>query len=70
MKDAGMTLDRLIELQRAQPFRPYRIHLADGKTLDVMLEVGSIVRGDSLLASKLEDSPDATSVPTRPAEST
>ena len=32
----AMTLDRLIQLQRAQPFRPYRIHLADGKTLDVV----------------------------------
>jgi hypothetical protein len=34
--DTTMTVERLLELQRAQPFRPYRIHLADGKTLDVM----------------------------------
>ncbi len=30
-----MTIDRLKQMQRAQPFRPYRIHLADGRHLDV-----------------------------------
>lgn len=30
-----MTVDQLKQMQRAQPFRPYRIHLADGGHLDV-----------------------------------
>lgn len=30
-----MTVEQLIQMQRAQPFRPYRIHLADGRHLDV-----------------------------------
>jgi hypothetical protein len=34
-KDHGMTLDRLHELHQARPFRPFRIHVADGRSLDV-----------------------------------
>lgn len=30
-----MTLEQLMAKQHAQPFRPYRIHLADGRSLDV-----------------------------------
>jgi len=30
-----MTVEQLIQIQRAQPFRAYRIHLADGRHLDV-----------------------------------
>lgn len=30
-----MAVVQLIQMQRAQPFRPYRIHLADGRHLDV-----------------------------------
>ncbi len=30
-----MTLEQLLAKQRAQPFRPYRIHLTDGRHLDV-----------------------------------
>jgi hypothetical protein len=30
-----VTLEQLIHFQHAQPFRPYRIHLADGRHLDV-----------------------------------
>ena len=30
-----MTLDRLRELHQARPFRSFRIHLADGRSLDV-----------------------------------
>lgn len=30
-----MTLERLNQLHRAQPFQPFRVHLADGRTLDV-----------------------------------
>jgi hypothetical protein len=30
-----MTVEQLIQFQHAQPFRPYRIHLADGRHLDV-----------------------------------
>lgn len=30
-----MTLERLIDHIRAQPFRPFRVHLADGRHIDV-----------------------------------
>lgn len=30
-----MTVERLQATQHAQPFRPYRIHMADGRRLDV-----------------------------------
>ena len=30
-----MTVEQLIQVQRAQPFHAYRIHLADGRHLDV-----------------------------------
>jgi len=30
-----MTANEIRELQRVQPFRPFRLHLADGRTLDV-----------------------------------
>lgn len=30
-----MTVEQLVQMQRAQPFRPYRIHLADGRHVDV-----------------------------------
>jgi len=30
-----MTVERLLTMQHAQPFRPYRIHMADGRSLDV-----------------------------------
>jgi hypothetical protein len=30
-----MTLERLNQMHRAQPFQPFRVHLADGRTLDV-----------------------------------
>ena len=30
-----MTADHLTQMMRAQPFRPFRIHLADGRSLDV-----------------------------------
>ncbi len=30
-----MTIEHLISFQRAQPFQPYRLHLADGRELDV-----------------------------------
>jgi hypothetical protein len=30
-----MTANEIQELQRAQPFRPFRLHLADGRALDV-----------------------------------
>ena len=30
-----MQVERLVQLHRAQPFRPFRIHLADGRRLDV-----------------------------------
>ncbi|MCK4343178.1 MAG: hypothetical protein KAY37_15800 [Phycisphaerae bacterium] len=30
-----MTVEQLVQVQRAQPFRAYRIHLADGRHLDV-----------------------------------
>ena len=30
-----MTVEQLIQMRRAQPFRAYRIHLADGRQLDV-----------------------------------
>jgi len=32
----AMTLEQLLRFQHAEPFRPYRIHLADGKSIDVM----------------------------------
>lgn len=30
-----MTGNEILELQRAQPFRPFRLHLADGRSFDV-----------------------------------
>ncbi len=30
-----MTVEQLSQMQHSQPFRPYRIHLADGRNLDV-----------------------------------
>lgn len=30
-----MTVEQLLALQRAEPFQPYRIHLADGRNIDV-----------------------------------
>ncbi len=30
-----MTIEQLIAFQNANPFHPYRIHLADGRSLDV-----------------------------------
>ncbi len=30
-----MTVEQLLAMQHAQPFRPYRIHMADGRSLDV-----------------------------------
>jgi hypothetical protein len=30
-----MTVEQLQAMQHAQPFRPYRIHMADGRSLDV-----------------------------------
>ncbi len=30
-----MTIDQLRQMHHAQPFRPFRIHLADGRDLDV-----------------------------------
>ena len=30
-----MTVEQLLAMQHAQPFRPYRIHMADGRRLDV-----------------------------------
>ena len=30
-----MTIEQVLQKQHAQPFRPYRIHLADGRHLDV-----------------------------------
>jgi len=30
-----MTIEQLMQMQRAQPFRAYRIHLADGRSLEV-----------------------------------
>ncbi len=30
-----MTVDQLQAMQQAQPFQPYRIHMADGRHLDV-----------------------------------
>jgi len=29
-----MTVEQLVQMQRARPFRAYRIHLADGRRLD------------------------------------
>jgi hypothetical protein len=34
-KEHPVTVEQLIQMQRAQPFRPYRIHMADGRHLDV-----------------------------------
>ena len=31
-----MTIEQLREFHQARPFRPFRIHLADGQHLDVM----------------------------------
>jgi hypothetical protein len=31
----GMTIEQLRQLHRAQPFRPFEIHLADGRSLPV-----------------------------------
>ena len=33
--DRLMTTDRLLDLWRAQPFRPFVIHLADGREVEV-----------------------------------
>jgi hypothetical protein len=30
-----MTVQQLMQMQRTQPFRAYRIHLADGRSLEV-----------------------------------
>ncbi len=30
-----MQVERLVQLHKARPFRPFRIHLADGRRLDV-----------------------------------
>ncbi len=30
-----MRVEELVQMQRTQPFRPYRIHMADGRHLDV-----------------------------------
>jgi hypothetical protein len=30
-----MTVERLLTVHHNQPFRPYRIHIADGRSLDV-----------------------------------
>jgi len=30
-----MTVEQLQAMQHAQPFRPYRIHMAEGRSLDV-----------------------------------
>lgn len=32
-----MTLERLREVHQARPFKPFRLHLADGRTLHVTL---------------------------------
>jgi hypothetical protein len=34
-KEHPVTVEQLIQMQRAQPFRPYRIHMADGRHPDV-----------------------------------
>jgi len=34
-REPGMTVDRLRDALRAEPFRPFRIHLADGKAVEV-----------------------------------
>jgi hypothetical protein len=31
-----MTADEMLALRRAKPFRPFRAHLADGRTVDVV----------------------------------
>ncbi len=31
-----MTVEQLTQVQHARPFRPYRIHLTDGRHLDVV----------------------------------
>ena len=30
-----MRIEQIVEMQRARPFRPYRIHMASGRHLDV-----------------------------------
>ena len=30
-----MTIEQIRKLHKAQPFRPFRVHLADGRTFDV-----------------------------------
>ena len=32
---ANMRVEELVQLHKAEPFRPFRIHLADGRHLDV-----------------------------------
>lgn len=31
-----MTVEQLIQINRAEPFRPYRVHMADGRHVDVV----------------------------------
>ena len=30
-----MTIEQLVSVTHAQPFRPFRVHLADGRALDI-----------------------------------
>ncbi len=31
-----MTVDQIVQMNRADPFQPYRIHMAKGRSLDVI----------------------------------
>ena len=52
-----MTVEQLQAIQHAQPFRPYRIHMADGRSLDVHHPdfVARSPAGRTIVVFKLDD---------------
>ena len=52
-----VTVEQLLSMQRAQPFRPYRIHLADGRNLDVQHPdfVARSPAGRTIVVTKLDE---------------
>ena len=52
-----MTVEQLQATQHAQPFRPYRIHMADGRSLDVHHPdfVARSPTGRTIVVYKLDD---------------
>ena len=52
-----MTVEQLLTVQHAQPFRPYRIHMADGRSLDVHHPdfVARAPTGRGIIVYKLDD---------------